>query len=93
MICDSQGAKADPAALKRLKRVEGQIRGIIQMVESHKECTDILTQIAAARSALHKAGMVILKNHMEGCVTRAIAQGDGKEIMDELLVILDRSTK
>jgi len=69
---------------KRLNRIAGQISGIQRMVEQEKYCIDILTQIAAVRAALDKAGLVILKGHMETCVTRAIRENRGQELIDEL---------
>ena len=79
-------------ALKRLRRAEGQVRGIIRMVEDEKYCPEILTQIAAARAALRKAGLVILKRHMESCVTNAVRSGEeeGAELIDEMMGLLDR---
>lgn len=79
-------------ALKRLSRAEGQVRGIIRMVEEENYCPDILTQIAAARSALRKAGLSILKRHVESCVSDAIrSEGDkGSSLIDEMMMVLDR---
>ncbi|MGQ9629064.1 MAG: metal-sensitive transcriptional regulator [bacterium] len=80
------------AALRRLKSIEGQIRGIQRMVEEEKYCVDILTQISAARSALNKVGMMILRRHIEHCVSDAI-RSDGMrshEIIDELMGVLSK---
>ena len=79
-------------ALKRLKRAEGQVRGIIRMVEDENYCPDILTQIAAARSALRKAGLSILKRHVESCVADAIRseEDEGDVLIDEMMMVLDR---
>lgn len=86
------GPGVNPAAIKRLKRAEGQVKGILRMVEENKYCIDILTQIAAARGALHKAGMVILKSHIEHCVSDAIKSGEkeSQDLIEELMVLLDR---
>ena len=85
-----EGVNAD--AFKRLKRAEGQVRGIIRMVEDENYCPDILIQIAAARSALRKAGLSILKRHVESCVTDAIRseEDEGDTLIDELMMVLDR---
>ena len=54
--------------LKRLRRIEGQIKGIQGMVENERYCVDILTQISAAKSAINAVGNMILENHIRGCV-------------------------
>lgn len=79
-------------ALKRLRRAEGQVRGVIRMVEDETYCVDILTQISAARSALRKAGLSILKRHVESCVSNAVRSGEdeGEALIDELMMVLDR---
>lgn len=70
--------------LKRLRRIEGQVRGIQRMIEQDKYCVDILVQIAAARSALDRVGLILLENHMRGCVARAIKNDDGEAAVTEL---------
>lgn len=77
-------------ALKRLKNVEGQVKGLMRMVEAEKYCVDILTQISAARAALNRVGMLILKRHIENCVSNAIKKdgSEGKEIIDELMQMI-----
>jgi len=79
-------------ALKRLTNIEGQIRGIERMVENEKYCVDVLTQISAARAALNRVGMLILKRHIKNCVSNAIKKGDseGNEIIDELMQVLSK---
>jgi len=75
----------------RLRRLEGQIRGLQRMVEEDKYCVDILTQIVAAKGALQKVGLKILDDHLHGCVQRAI-KGKNKEkneeIINELMTLL-----
>jgi DNA-binding FrmR family transcriptional regulator len=68
------GSKA--ATLKRLGRLEGQIRGIAGMIEGDRYCIDIVTQIAAARAALRKVEEEILRDHVAHCVEHAIKSGD-----------------
>ncbi|MCK8817207.1 metal-sensitive transcriptional regulator [Natroniella sulfidigena] len=79
--------------LNRLKRIEGQVRGVHRMVEDDKYCADILVQIAAVKGALNKVGKTILEKHAHGCVQNAIATGDGDEKIDELLEILFKFNK
>ncbi len=65
--------------VNRLRRVEGQIRGVTQMVEDDRYCIDILNQIQAVKSALGRAESEILKRHAACCVTEAISSGDAGE--------------
>ena len=70
----------DKAALKnRLRRIEGQVRGIAQMIEDDRYCIDVLTQMQAVKSALARAESAILKQHAACCVAEAIASGDADE--------------
>ncbi len=75
----------------RLRRLEGQIRGIQRMVDEDKYCVDILTQIVAAKGALQKVALKILDDHMHGCVQQAIQEEDAEkneEIVNELMTVL-----
>ena len=72
-------------ALTRLKKIEGQIRGIMKMVDQEKYCIDIINQITAAEKALDGVAKNIMKRHIESCVTEAIIQGEGKTKIDELI--------
>lgn len=71
--------KDNARILNRLRRVEGQVRGVAQMVENDRYCIDILTQVHAVKAALSKAENEILKNHAACCVSEAIASGDAEE--------------
>ena len=64
------------SALKRLKRIEGQVRGLGRMVEDDRYCIDIVTQISAVRAALRRAEEEILRDHVAHCVEGAIASGN-----------------
>jgi DNA-binding FrmR family transcriptional regulator len=86
-------AAEKPALVKRLHRVEGQIRGIEKMVEDDRYCIDILTQIAAATTALDALALQILDDHIRHCVTGALAsadQAEAREKTDELLQAVRR---
>ncbi len=63
------------AYLKRLRRVEGQVRGVARMVEDDEYCIDILTQISAATSALESVALRLLEDHLKHCVVHAAAEG------------------
>ena len=67
------GAKDD--YLKRLRRIEGQVRGLQRMIEEDKYCIDILTQVSAAKSALESVALGLLQEHLAHCVSEAMAEG------------------
>jgi len=69
-------AHCDENLLKRLSRIEGQVRGIARMIENERYCIDILHQIQAVRAAITKVESQVLKNHAAHCVAEAIASGD-----------------
>jgi DNA-binding FrmR family transcriptional regulator len=76
------------ALLKRLKRVEGQVRGIARMIEEDRYCVDVLTQISAVRSAVDAVAMQLLEDHTRGCVQNALRSGNGETEIDELLTLV-----
>ncbi|OGL46612.1 MAG: hypothetical protein A2W05_06930 [Candidatus Schekmanbacteria bacterium RBG_16_38_10] len=75
-------------SLSRLKKIEGQVRGIGRMIEEKQYCIDILTQIAAASSALSNVAKLVLKKHVETCVSEAIKSGKEKGKIEELLNVI-----
>ena len=80
------------ALMNRLKRIEGQIRGLQGMLEKDAYCTDILTQAAAANAALNAFSRELLANHIQTCVVRDIREGNDETIA-ELLAILQKMMK
>jgi CsoR family transcriptional regulator, copper-sensing transcriptional repressor len=70
--------------LKRLRRIEGQVRGIQKMIEEEKYCADILTQVAAVRAAINKVGSIILEKHSMTCIQNAVSQEDKEKAISEL---------
>ena len=85
---------ADNAAIRnRLKRIEGQVRGVAQMVEDDRYCMDILHQVQAIKSALSRAEDEILKNHAACCVREAIASGDEAEQHAKFHELVDLFTR
>ncbi|AUH49908.1 transcriptional regulator [Chromobacterium sp. ATCC 53434] len=78
------------ALLKRLARIEGQVRGIGGMIESDRYCVDVLTQVAAVKSALDAVALQLLENHMKGCVARALQQGDATGMVTELIDVVKK---
>ncbi|MBW3592732.1 MAG: metal-sensitive transcriptional regulator [Actinobacteria bacterium] len=84
------------ALTKRLHRIEGQVRGIERMVDQDRYCIDILTQIAAVKTALESLGLEILEDHVTHCVHDALASGDAKTATaksEELLAAVQRFAK
>ena len=82
--------------LKRLSRIEGQVRGLARMVEEDRYCIDILTQIAAVRAALRRVEEEILQDHIAHCVEHAIVSGDADEQrrkIAELMEVLGRAKR
>ena len=80
------------ALLKRLSRIEGQVRGVRGMVEKEAYCTDILTQVSAIQSALNAFSRELLANHIRTCVTEGIQSGD-TEVVDELVRTVEKLMK
>ncbi|MBB5019497.1 DNA-binding FrmR family transcriptional regulator [Chitinivorax tropicus] len=74
--------------LQRLKRVEGQVRGIANMVEADRYCVDVLTQVQAARAALDAVSLQIMQDHLRGCVQKAVQQGEGERVIQEMVGLL-----
>ncbi|MGL5695294.1 MAG: metal-sensitive transcriptional regulator [Peptostreptococcaceae bacterium] len=84
------------ALIKRLKRIEGQVKGIQRMVEEERYCVDVLVQISAIRSAINKVGSIILENHIKGCVASSIKDDDTEltdQTIKELMDTINKFTK
>lgn len=79
------------ANIKRLRRIEGQIRGIQKMVEEERYCADIVVQVASAQEALRGVARALMRNHLHHCAAQAIRKGTGEEasaMYDELLDLI-----
>lgn len=79
--------------LRRLRRVEGQIRGIQRMLEEERYCVDVLIQLAAVRAALDKVGLALIEDHTRGCVRNAVANNQGDEAIDDLMDVIAQFLK
>ena len=79
------------AVIRRLRRIEGQIKGIQKMVEDEKFCGDILTQVSAARAALNSAGGIILENYIKVCI-RDYIEENGEQDLDKLVETMVKYT-
>jgi DNA-binding FrmR family transcriptional regulator len=76
--------------LRRLARMEGQVRGIARMIERDEACLDIMQQTSALRAAVDSVTMLVMEDHVHGCLARAAASGDGEAVADEVLDVLRR---
>ena len=85
-----------PRLLNRLRRIEGQVRGVARMVEDDRYCIDVLTQLQAVRAALSRVESEMLKGHLGHCIEGAIVSGDVTEQRkkaSELIELLERSAR
>jgi len=81
--------REDGAALAaRMKRIEGQVRGIARMVDEDRYCIDIITQVSAVRAALDALALQLLEGHLHGCVKNAVKSGDGAHAIEEALGVI-----
>jgi CsoR family transcriptional regulator, copper-sensing transcriptional repressor len=79
--------------LGRLKRIEGQVRGVQRMVSEGKYCVDVLTQISSILRATEKVGLLVLKDHIHGCVRESLVEEGGDDRIDELIAAVERFMK
>jgi DNA-binding FrmR family transcriptional regulator len=105
--CDCEGDSSDRKAvavdpdlkasnLRRLRRIEGQVRGLQKMVEQDRYCADILTQVSAVQEALRSVARALMRNHLTHCATHAISQGTPQEkqaMYDELLNLIYKNAR
>jgi len=84
-----------PALVRRLNRIEGQVRGIRRMIEEPRPCIEVLQQLAAAEAALNRIGLAVFKHHIDHCVRDGIGKGDAetRKQLNELVDIFDRFGK
>lgn len=83
------GKDSKTAAIKRLSRIEGQVRGLARMVEDERYCIDIVTQIEAVRAALRRVEEDILRGHVAHCVEHAISSGDKADQRRKVAELMD----
>jgi CsoR family transcriptional regulator, copper-sensing transcriptional repressor len=95
-----KAVEVDPAIkasnLRRLRRIEGQVRGLQRMVEEDRYCADILTQVSSAQEALRAVARALMRNHLAHCATHAIRSGSAEErqtMYDELLGMIYKNAR
>jgi CsoR family transcriptional regulator, copper-sensing transcriptional repressor len=83
------------ANLRRLRRIEGQVRGLQKMVEEDRYCAEIMTQISSVHEALRAVGRELMRNHLKHCATAAIKHGDSKAdaMYDELVEMMYKHSR
>ena len=97
--CDRKAVAVDPeikaANLARLRRIEGQVRGIHEMVEQDRYCADVLRQLSAVQQALRAVGRELIRNHVRHCATKAIHAGgaDAAAMYDELVELFHQNSR
>ena len=78
---------------QRLRKVEGQVRGIQKMVDEDRYCVDILLQIDAARAALQKVASSLFRSHTRGCVATALREQGNERIVEELIEVIEKFSR
>jgi DNA-binding FrmR family transcriptional regulator len=86
-------AEDKEALLKRLSRMEGQVRGLRQMVEDDRYCLDIVQQINALSSAAREVALLLMEDHLRGCVETAIKQDKGDAAVKEMITVLRQALR
>ena len=79
--------------IPNLNRIEGQVKGIKKMIENHRYCVDILTQVKAVKAAIHKVEQAILKTHIQGCLKNAVKDNNEVEIQNKIDEIMNLLSK
>ena len=86
-------AKDKDALLKRLRRMEGQVRGIEQMVEDDRYCLDIVQQVQALTAAAREVSLMVLEDHLRGCVHDAMQENEGDAAVKEMVTVLGKALR
>jgi len=76
--------------LRRLARMEGQVRGVARMIERDDDCVDVLQQTAALRAAIDSVSMLLMEDHVQGCVKSAVKEGDAAALTEEVMEVVRR---
>lgn len=84
-------AEVKTDVVKRLKRLEGQVRGVQKMLDEGRECREILQQLAAIRSAAHQTSVLLIREHAANCLLKSDASSSPQEVLDSLVSVLDKA--
>lgn len=85
--------KDKDALLLRLRRMEGQVRGIQQMIEDDRYCLDVVQQLNALASAAREVSLIVLEDHLRGCITDAVKRDDGDAAIKEMVTVLGKALR
>ncbi len=83
----------DKEIINRLRRIEGQIKGLQNMIEGQKDCSEVLMQVSAVRAAVNKVGTIIFETHFKECLTKAVENNETDEFIDSLTRLMDKYVK
>jgi DNA-binding FrmR family transcriptional regulator len=81
------------AILRRLRKIEGQVRGLQQMVEDDRYCLDIVQQITALSAAAREVSVIVLEDHLRGCVANAVREDNAEPVIKEMVTVLSRALR
>ena len=81
------------ALLRRLRKMEGQVRGIQQMIDDDRYCLDVVQQLNALTAAAREVSLIVLEDHLRGCVTDAIKDDDGDAAIKEMVTVLGKALR
>lgn len=84
-------SKDKAGLIRRLSRMEGQVRGIARMIEREEYCVDILQQTAALRAAVDAVSVLVLEDHVQGCIRTAAERGEADQYVDEVIDVVRRT--
>ncbi|MFZ3131327.1 MAG: metal-sensitive transcriptional regulator [Desulfosporosinus sp.] len=79
--------------IRRLNKIEGQVKGIQRMVNEDKYCVDVLIQVAAVRAAINRVGTIVFEHHSRGCIRKAVESSDQEAAIEELVGVLTKFIK
>ena len=86
-------AKDKEALLLRLRRIEGQVRGLQQMIEDDRYCLDVVQQITALTAAAREVALIVLEDHLRGCIVDAVKENDGDAAIKEMVTVLGKALR
>lgn len=86
-------AQDKDAILRRLRKMEGQVRGLQQMVENDRYCLDVLQQINAVTAAAREVGLLVLEDHVRGCVVDAVKEDNADSAIGEMMTVLGKAMR
>lgn len=86
-------ADVNKSIILRLRRIEGQVRGIQRMIEEEADCADVLNQITAIKSAINHVGILLFESHAKDCIYKALHEEETEERFDEIIKMMGRLVK